>query len=1079
MQNHHGKSKVYLEEGEVDSTWTHQETYRHSHTKMEFPKYEGRDTHGWILKAEKYFQNYQTPNDCKVDVASMYLEGDALDFFAWINSERTIYYWVQLVEVMQENYGPAEFKNPNEHFCSIQQTGSVFKYRQEFAKRAARLCYRCGDKFTPSHRCKPGSFAQLELMQEENHVQGVDDNHNEDITPTDLGKISFHAILGKESTSTLKLQGTFCGHKVLMLVDSDSTHNFVAEEIVTKLGLAVQYIPTFGVQIGNGEIIKCNKVCHDLSLEVSNLVINHDLFHFLFGGADMVLGIQWLASLNTIQANWNELFLIFQLNEKTYKLQGIPQKTLITTSFQSDLEEHMLTRDAMLNLMKANYKHIDLSSTVGQVVFPGRGIDKAHIFHTYSRRKKRRKIGEDTNLHILLLLEHKECKIIMENLKFIWKRVRLIALGRIKKLIDIHTQRWNFLRDALDLFTWINSERTIYYWDELVEVMQENYGHAEFQNPNEHFCSIQQTGSIGLKEDLHVDVRIHKSRSLYKVISLALEYEGKQGLNQSSKVPAWPSLSRPLLIGTSFPTAQESFNFQSSRQPVTRSFQSSSLPNTPPLNFEQQIRREKGLCYRCGDKLSPGHLCKPGTFAQLELMQEENHVQGLDDNQNDDITPTDLGDIFFHAILGKESTSTLKLQGTFCGHKVLMLAMVKLSNATKFVTRGIPQKRLTTTSFQSDLEEHLLTRDAMLNLMKADYKHIDLSSTVGQVVFPGRGTDKAHIFDTYSRRKKRRKIGEDTDLHILLLLEIGQQLTTTAPKSGAIDGLAADVAALIAQRMQNHHGKSKVYLEEGEVNSTWRHQETFRHSHTKMEFPKYEGGDTHGWILKAEKYFQNYQTPNDCKVDVASIYLQGDTLDLFAWINSERTIYYWDELVEVMQENYGLSEFQNTNEHFCSIQQTRSVFDGLKEDLHVDVRIHKSRSVYKAMSLAFEYKGKQGLNQSSEVPTWPSLSRPLLIGTSFPTARESFNFQSSRQPVTCSFQPSSIPNTRPLNFEQQIWREKGLCYHCGDKFTPGHRYKPGTFAQLELMQEENHVLGVDDNQNEDITPTDWGSSLFM
>lgn len=42
----------------------------------------------------------------------------------------------------------------------------------------------------------------------------------------------------------------------------------------------------------------------------------------------------------------------------------------------------------------------------------------------------------------------------------------------------------------------------------------------------------------GLKEDLCVDVRIHKPRSLYKAMSLILEYEGKQGPNQSSKVPA-------------------------------------------------------------------------------------------------------------------------------------------------------------------------------------------------------------------------------------------------------------------------------------------------------------------------------------------------------------------------------------------------------------------------------------------------------------------------------------------------------------------------------------------------------------
>lgn len=49
------------------------------YTKIEFPKLEGGDLRGWILKAEKYFQYYQTPDELKVDIAGMYLEGDALD----------------------------------------------------------------------------------------------------------------------------------------------------------------------------------------------------------------------------------------------------------------------------------------------------------------------------------------------------------------------------------------------------------------------------------------------------------------------------------------------------------------------------------------------------------------------------------------------------------------------------------------------------------------------------------------------------------------------------------------------------------------------------------------------------------------------------------------------------------------------------------------------------------------------------------------------------------------------------------------------------------------------------------------
>jgi len=101
---------------------------------MEFPRFEEGDPRGWILKVEKYFRNYQTPNDLKVDVAAMYLEGDALDLFAWINSERTLLNWEDLVKALQENYGPAEFKNPDEHLCCIRQMGTIQKYRREFAK---------------------------------------------------------------------------------------------------------------------------------------------------------------------------------------------------------------------------------------------------------------------------------------------------------------------------------------------------------------------------------------------------------------------------------------------------------------------------------------------------------------------------------------------------------------------------------------------------------------------------------------------------------------------------------------------------------------------------------------------------------------------------------------------------------------------------------------------------------------------------------------------------------------------------------------------------------------------------------
>ena len=119
---------------EGESSWQHQ---RHRpHNKIVFPSFSDGDPRGWILKAEKYFRYYDIPDDEKVDVASMRLEGDALDLYSWLSTDQTIGYWEDLVHALQKSFGPTEFQNPDEHLCSLKQTGTVHEYRQEFAKRS-------------------------------------------------------------------------------------------------------------------------------------------------------------------------------------------------------------------------------------------------------------------------------------------------------------------------------------------------------------------------------------------------------------------------------------------------------------------------------------------------------------------------------------------------------------------------------------------------------------------------------------------------------------------------------------------------------------------------------------------------------------------------------------------------------------------------------------------------------------------------------------------------------------------------------------------------------------------------------
>ena len=468
--SYRGKSKEttfgsrHGDDDSESSGWYHNST-RRPFTKMEFPKFEGGDPRGWILKAEKYFRYYQTPDESKVEIASMYLEGDALDLFAWISAENNHLYWEELVKILHENYGPAEFQNPDEHLCNIKQTGTVQEYRQEFAKRVARvhdwpdhcllgvflsglkeelkvdvrihkprnvfkavslalefeeksrpvsnprisnsfnenktssystssrdpdklsatsqntssstqsknweserqnrrdkgLCFRCNEKFAPGHRCRQPTFSLLEISNDNEQLLADENEHEEGINQQDMAEISFHAILGKTSGTTMKVEGTLEGRKVLILIDSGSTHNFISTSLVKQLGLKVSTVPSFGVQIGNGQIIQCNQICRDLSMVLSGLKITEDYFPFSIGGADLVLGIKWLASLNTVQANWNEMFMIFYVNGKKYKLQGVPSVAKTDVSLQSYSKLPDATSDSPQTRVKIPAKSVAMA----------------------------------------------------------------------------------------------------------------------------------------------------------------------------------------------------------------------------------------------------------------------------------------------------------------------------------------------------------------------------------------------------------------------------------------------------------------------------------------------------------------------------------------------------------------------------------------------------------------------------------------------------------------------------------------------------------------------------------------------
>nr|GEZ26040.1 Ty3/gypsy retrotransposon protein [Tanacetum cinerariifolium] len=86
-------------------------------------------------------------------------------------------------------------------------------------------------------------------------------------------EISFHAISGTILPQTLRLPGGIQNKDIVVLVNDGSTHNFMDQELVNRLGLQVDPTVNFSVVVANREKLACTVRVRNLSL-VYFVIIN-------------------------------------------------------------------------------------------------------------------------------------------------------------------------------------------------------------------------------------------------------------------------------------------------------------------------------------------------------------------------------------------------------------------------------------------------------------------------------------------------------------------------------------------------------------------------------------------------------------------------------------------------------------------------------------------------------------------------------------------------------------------------------------------------------------------------------------
>ncbi|XP_061355439.1 uncharacterized protein LOC133299968 [Gastrolobium bilobum] len=181
-------------------------------------------------------------------------------------------------------------------------------------KREKNLCYTCDEPYSFGYKCK-GSATLLYFEGTEDESEPPSLLPEEDPPPSEpTPAIYFNALFGHYSSRSFRLQGSILGKGVQVLVDGGSTHNFITARMASFIGLTLHHIPPFQVQVGNGEAFPCIASCQGVQLMLQSHTFGADLFVLNLKGADVVLGIQWLSSLDPIITDYGCLTMSFTLN---------------------------------------------------------------------------------------------------------------------------------------------------------------------------------------------------------------------------------------------------------------------------------------------------------------------------------------------------------------------------------------------------------------------------------------------------------------------------------------------------------------------------------------------------------------------------------------------------------------------------------------------------------------------------------------------------------------------------------------------------------------------------------------------
>jgi len=157
-------------------------------------------------------------------------------------------------------------------------------------------------------------------MEGENDDEAVEEESTE---AEGKPEITLYALEGVDTTSTIRVRATIHRNRLIALINSGSTHNFIGEKAVRGMNLKATTTKPFTVRVVNGMPLVCRSRYEAIPVVMGGVVFPVTLYALPLMGLDLAMGVQWLSTLGPTLCNWKEQTLQFHWAGDEVRLMGI------------------------------------------------------------------------------------------------------------------------------------------------------------------------------------------------------------------------------------------------------------------------------------------------------------------------------------------------------------------------------------------------------------------------------------------------------------------------------------------------------------------------------------------------------------------------------------------------------------------------------------------------------------------------------------------------------------------------------------------------------------------------------------